>query len=106
MRVKRIVSTIETQSLDRACQFYRDFFELELVMDHGWIRTYASDSMTPAQINFAIHGGSGGEVADFSIEVDDLSAALHKAAQYNLNIEYGPAHEPWGVSRFAIRWAD
>jgi hypothetical protein len=45
---------------------------MNIVMDLGWIITFAADaSMTP-QISVAIEGGSGTTVPDLSIEVDDL----------------------------------
>ncbi len=39
-------------------------------------------------------------VADLSIEVDDGDEALKRKAK--IDIEYGPADEPWGVRRFFV----
>jgi hypothetical protein len=47
-------------------------FELDVVMDHGWIATLASGETAPTQISNAIEGGSGTAVPDLSIEVDDV----------------------------------
>jgi len=45
-------------------------------MDHGWIRTYGSDSKMTVQVSFVSEGGSGTPVPDMSIEVDDIEPAL------------------------------
>ena len=103
MKVKRIVANIKTIDLDKATLFYRDILGLELVMDVGWIRTYAGSSAMPNQLSFASRGGSDSEVADLSIEVDDLEAALDRFKEANIPLEYGPVTEPWGVRRFYVR---
>ena len=72
-------------------------------MDVGWIQTYASNSATTSQLSFASRGGSDTEVADLSIEVDDLEAALDRFKEANIPLEYGPVNEPWGVRRFYVR---
>ena len=69
MAVRRIVANIATDRLDRARAFYGDLLGMNIVMDLGWIMTFAADgSMTP-QISVAIEGGSGTTVPDLSIEV-------------------------------------
>lgn len=103
MMVKRIVANIESSQLEKADAFYKDLLGLDLVMDHGWIRTYGSSTKMTVQISFATEGGSGTPVPDLSIEVDDLETALTQVHKANLKIEYGPKHEPWGVYRFYIR---
>ena len=103
MKVKRIVANVKTIDLDKATLFYRDILGLELVMDVGWIRTYATNSATTNQLSFASRGGSDSEVADLSIEVDDLEAALDRFKEANIPLEYGPVNEPWGVRRFYVR---
>jgi catechol 2,3-dioxygenase-like lactoylglutathione lyase family enzyme len=103
MKVKRIVSNIATSNPDDAKIFYETIFGLDLVMDHGWIRTYSSGEEMTTQISVASEGGSGTAVPDLSIEVDDLDAVLRKAIAENIQIEYGPASEPWGVRRFYLR---
>ena len=103
MKVKRIVSNIEVSALEKAASFYADIFGLELLMDHGWIRTYGSNEEMSVQISFATEGGSGTSVPDLSIEVDDLETALEKVRDANISIEYAPENEPWGVRRFYIR---
>jgi catechol 2,3-dioxygenase-like lactoylglutathione lyase family enzyme len=103
VKVKRIVCNIETSDLEKAHAFYHDVLGLEVVMDHGWIRTYGSDSKMTVQVNFAAEGGSGTAVPDLSIEVDKLDAALKRIQKADIAIVYGPADEPWGVRRFYVR---
>jgi catechol 2,3-dioxygenase-like lactoylglutathione lyase family enzyme len=97
------MANVATQDVARAKRFYEDVLGLEPLMDHGWMVTYGSDELMRVQISFASQGGSGTEVPDFSIEVDDLDAALEGVRQTGLRIEYGPATEPWGVRRFFVR---
>lgn len=103
MNVKRIVANIATPNGNLAAQFYRDILGLELQMDHGWIRTFASDATMNVQVSIAAEGGSGTPVPDLSIEVDDINAALARMRAAGIAIEYGPINEPWGVRRFYVR---
>ena len=103
MRVNRIVSNVQTSDIEQAHAFYHDLLGLEVLMDLGWIRTYGSRSRMTLQISFATQGGSGTQVPDLSIEVDDLDDALRKVKDARVPIEYGPADEPWGVRRFYVR---
>src|SRR5690606_25867687 len=83
--------------------FYGDILDMDIVMDHGWIVTFATDAATTPQVSFASEGGSGTAVPDLSIEVDDLEAVLARVRDAGLSLEYGPATEPWGVRRFYVR---
>lgn len=103
MKVQRIVANIETADVEAADAFYRGVLDLDVVMDHGWLRTYASPSRMTVQISFASQGGSDTPVPDLSIEVDDLAEALRRVGDSGLPIEYGPVDEPWGVRRFYVR---
>ncbi len=103
MKIKRIVSNLETSDLQKVHAFYHDVLGLALIMDHGWIRTYGSDSMMTVQVSFASEGGSGTAVPDLSIEVENIETALKRVKEAHVPIEYGPASEPWGVRRFYVR---
>jgi catechol 2,3-dioxygenase-like lactoylglutathione lyase family enzyme len=103
MRVKRVTANIKTSDIHKAYTFYRDVLGLDRVMDHGWIRTYSSNSKNTVQISFASEGGSGTRVPDLSIEVDDVEIALTRVKKARIPIEYGPESEPWGVRRFYVR---
>ena len=103
MKVKRIVANIATADPEVADRFYRDILGLEVVMDHGWLRTLASSAEMRVQVSFASQGGSGTPVPDLSIEVDDLEVVLQRVTAAGMSVEYGPASEPWGVRRFYVR---
>ena len=103
MKVKRIVANIATGKIVEADAFYRDVLGLDLAMDLGWIRTYASSEAMTVQVSFATEGGSGTPVPDLSIEVDDLDAALQRIKGAAVPIVYGPVSESWGVRRFYVR---
>jgi catechol 2,3-dioxygenase-like lactoylglutathione lyase family enzyme len=103
MNVKRIVANIHTTDPAKAKAFYQDVLGLDVLMDHGWLRTYGSEQKMSVQISFASEGGSNTPVPDLSIEVDDIEAALARIKAANLPLEYGPADEPWGVRRFFVR---
>jgi len=103
MAVRRIVTNIATDDVAAAKRFYGDVLGLDVVMDHGWIVTYAADAQARVQIAFATEGGSGTPVPDLSIEVDDVDATLERCVAAGFAIEYGPADEEWGVRRFFVR---
>lgn len=103
MKVNRIMSNTETSEPEKAEAFYGDLLGLELLMDHGWFRTYGSEERMRVQVSFGSEGGSGTSVPDLSIEVDDIEAALARFNEANVPIEYGPVSEPWGVRRFYVR---
>ena len=103
MTVKRIVANVAVPNIGPARAFYGDILGMDVVMDLGFIATFASEeSMTP-QVSFATEGGSGTPVPDLSIEVDDLDAVLDRVRRAGHAIVYGPVDEPWGVRRFYVR---
>ncbi|MAL79325.1 MAG: glyoxalase [Sneathiella sp.] len=103
MTVKRIVLNIATGSPQKAAAFYGDVLGLDKAMDLGWIATYAGEGTARAQVSFATEGGSGTDVPDISIEVDDLDATHDKLIAAGFPILYGPVNEPWGVRRLFTR---
>ncbi|MGY8527482.1 VOC family protein [Paracidovorax citrulli] len=103
MTVKRIVANIPTPTPGAAAAFYGDILGLNVVMDHGWLVTYASGVQALTQVAFGAEGGSGTPLPDLSIEVDNLDEVLGKVQAAGIPIEYGPATEPWGVRRFYVR---
>lgn len=103
MAVKRIVATIRASDPGMARAFYGDILGMDVVMDHGWIMTFASAEMGVPQVSIATEGGSGTPVPDISVEVDDLDEVHRKVLQAGISLEYGPVVEPWGVRRFYVR---
>ena len=94
MKVKRIVSNIDTRDITVAKNFYQDVLGLELLMDHGWIATYGLDEKMSVQISFASQGGSNAPTPDLSIEVDDVDSAFERVKSAGFMTEYGPVDEP------------
>lgn len=103
MKVKRIVTNIETTKISLAKRFYHDVLGLEVLMDMGWIATYGSGAKMTVQISFMKEGGSGTVVPDLSIEVDDVDEAFRRMKKARFKIEYPLTNEPWGVRRFFVR---
>lgn len=103
MSVKRIVANIETERMDAATAFYGEVLGMTIGMDHGWIVTFVGAGEVSPQISFASEGGSGTPVPDLSIEVKDVREVHDRAVAAGFPIEYGPATEPWGVTRFFVR---
>lgn len=103
MKVKRIMANTAASDLGKAEAFYGEILGLDLLMDHGWFRTYGSSEKMMVQVSFGTEGGSGTPVPDLSIEVDDIEVALARFEEANVSIEYGPVSEPWGVRRFFVR---
>jgi len=102
LRVKRIVTDIEAQSVDATRSFYSELFDLQTVMDHGWIVTLSSGASAPVQISIASEGGSAAPVPGLSIEVDDVDAVYTLAKERGDIITYDITDDPWGVRRFFV----
>ena len=103
MVIKRIVSNIPADSVAELRRFYVQLFDLDVVMDLGWITTLASGETAPIQLSIASEGGSGTPVPDLSIEVDDVDEVHARARALRCRIEYDLTDEPWGVRRFYLR---
>lgn len=103
MAIKRIVSNIKATDFGTAKAFYGQIFGLNQLMDLGWITTFGSSEQAPVQLSIATEGGSGTEVPDLSIEVDNFDEILDRVQTAGITVEYGPVDEPWGVRRFYVR---
>lgn len=104
MAVRRIVANLHAPDPARARAFYAELLDLEVVMDHGWIITFAdtAHTMTP-QVSIASEGGSDTPVPALSVEVDNVDAVHARALLLGLEIVYPLVNEPWGVRRFYVR---
>ena len=103
MTVRRIVANLAAGDPGRARAFYEKLLDLNVVMDQGWILTFASEALAAPQLSVASEGGSGTPVPDLSIEVDDVDQIYQRAISAEVEIIYGIADEPWGVRRFYAR---
>ena len=102
MTVKRIVSNIKCETPQAVANFYADLFDLNVVMDQGWIITLASGDTANVQVSMASEGGSGTDVPDMSIEVTDIDDTYARAKAAGHTIAYEIRDEPWGVRRFYV----
>jgi catechol 2,3-dioxygenase-like lactoylglutathione lyase family enzyme len=103
MTVRRIVANISTADPDRARAFYENLLDLKVVMDYGWILTFAPEASAAPQLSIASEGGSWTPVPDLSIEVDDVDEIYQRARSAQHEIAYNIVNEPWGVRRFYVR---
>jgi catechol 2,3-dioxygenase-like lactoylglutathione lyase family enzyme len=103
MAVLRIVPNLVSADPTRARAFYGTLLGLDVSMDLGWIVTFGSEAVTTPQISVATEGGSGTDVPDLSIEVDDVNEIYKRAKAAGFEIIYGITDEPWGVRRFYVR---
>ena len=101
--VKRIVANIKTDDLSGANQFYQDILELDVLMNHGWIKTLGNNEEAKTQISFAKQGGNDTEVPDLSIEVDNVDEIYGKMKLAGFEITYEITNEDWGVRRFFVK---
>ena len=101
--IKRIVVNIKTEDLSKAGLFYQDILGMEVLMDHGWIKTFGNDQEAKVQVSFATQGGNDTEVPLLSIEVDNVDEIYQKVQQAGFEITYGMADENWGVRRFFVK---
>lgn len=103
MSVRRIVTNIAADSVAEIRTFYTDLFDLDVLMDLGWIVTLGSENRAVTQLSIMSEGGSGAPVPDISIEVDDVNKIHRRAIGMGHEIVRDLADEPWGVRRFFIR---
>lgn len=101
--VKRIVANIKTDDLTKGDLFYQDILELDMLMDHGWIKTLGTHEEAKVQISFAEQGGNETEVPDLSIEVDNVDEVYDKMTEGGFKIVYDITNEDWGVRRFFVK---
>lgn len=103
MTVLRIVPNLRARDPRALAAFYRDLFELDIVMDHGWIATLATSTAMAPQLSLASQGGAGTDVPDISIEVDDVDRIHAAALSAGYEIVHPLTDEAWGVRRFYVR---
>ena len=97
------MTNVAGKRVSAAKRFYQGVLGLDLLMDLGWIATYGLATKMSIQVSFLSQGGSGTEVPDLSIEVDDVNEAYRRMKKAKFKIEYDITNEPWGVRRFYVR---
>jgi catechol 2,3-dioxygenase-like lactoylglutathione lyase family enzyme len=100
MTVRRIVPDIAATDAHAGTAFFTEVLGLEMVMDLGWIVTFASTSNRTAQIN--VQSPTAVPKVDYSVEVADLDACYEKAKALGYRIVYPLTTESWPVRRFFV----
>jgi catechol 2,3-dioxygenase-like lactoylglutathione lyase family enzyme len=103
MSVKRVVPNVQANDPAGAAGFYTAVLGMEVVMDLGWIVTFADPGNRAAQVSVIREDATAAVVADASIEVDDVDAAHTAARELGYEIVHQLTDEPWGVRRFFVR---
>jgi uncharacterized glyoxalase superfamily protein PhnB len=103
MGVRRIVPDLHAEDPKAAAGFYADVLGLEVVMDQGWIVTYAEPGNPAAQLSVMSRDATAPVIADVSVEVDDVDGAHAAAVAAGHEIVHPLTDEPWGVRRFFVR---
>jgi predicted enzyme related to lactoylglutathione lyase len=103
MAVKRIVADLHAADPAASRPFYEQVVGLEVVMDHGWIMTFAAPGDPGVQLSVMGDDASAPVAPDVSIEVDDVDAAYAAATARGDEVVHPLTDEPWGVRRFFVR---
>jgi catechol 2,3-dioxygenase-like lactoylglutathione lyase family enzyme len=103
MSVRRIVPDFQADDPGAGREFYSEVLGMEVVMDLGWIVTFAAPHNPAAQINVIREDASAAVQPDVSIEVDDVDGAHAAAERLGYEIVHPLTDEPWGVRRFFVR---
>ena len=103
MAVLRIVPDLQCSDPQALAAFYADVFDMNTVMDGGFIVTMATGAQQGTQLSLASEGGSDTDLPAISIEVDDLQPPLDRLEDKGVLPVYGPVDEPWGVRRFYFK---
>lgn len=103
MTVKRIVPDFQSPEPAAGAGFYREVLGLEVVMDLGWVVTFADPGNPAAQLSVLREDATAPVQPDVSIEVDDVDAAHAAAQRLGCELLHPLTDEPWGVRRFFVR---
>ncbi|ANH82599.1 glyoxalase [Niabella ginsenosidivorans] len=104
--INRIVPNIYSDDLEKSKAFYQGFLNMNIVMDQGWVVTFASDKNPLAQVNILENKKKevlNNERIFLSVEVSDVNKMHQKAKELKLKIVYPITDEPWGVRRFFVK---
>ena len=103
MPVRRIVPDFPASDVAASRELYVDVLGLDVVMDLGWIVTYAAPGNGAVQLSVMAVEAGGGVQPDVSIEVDDVDAVHAAAVARGYEIVRPLRDEEWGVRRFFLR---
>lgn len=103
MTIRRVVPDISSERLDESREFYTGVLGFELVMDMGFVMTFASPTNPTAQITIMRGEGSSKLTPQVTVEVADVDAVHAEAVRRGAEVVYPLTDETWGVRRFFLR---
>jgi catechol 2,3-dioxygenase-like lactoylglutathione lyase family enzyme len=103
MSIRRVVPDIRSQRMDESRDFYTTVLGFDLVMDLGFVMTFASPTNPTAQITIMRSEGSSKLMPQVTVEVADVDAVHAEAVRRRAEVVYPLTDEPWGVRRFFLR---
>jgi catechol 2,3-dioxygenase-like lactoylglutathione lyase family enzyme len=103
VKVRRIVPDLHADDPAASNDFYTGVLGLDVVMDQGWIVTFAAPGNPDVQLSVMGQDASAPVHPDVSVEVDDVDAAYAAAQRMGCEIVHPLTDEPWGVRRFFVR---
>lgn len=103
MSIRRVVPDINSERVEESRDFYVGVLGFELVMDLGFVMTFASPTNPTAQITIMRSDGSSGLVPQVTVEVADVDAVHAEAVRRGAQVVYPLTDESWGVRRFFLR---
>jgi len=99
LEVISIIPFTHTSNPEQAEKFYKDIFDLELVMSCDWKKTYSADTDKNPRLSFA---SKGDLIPDLSIEVDDYDLALKRVKSAGHKIKYDDKKKDCELRQFYI----
>ena len=104
MTIRRVVPNILSPDMDASHTFFGGFLGINVVMDLGWIVTYASPNNPTAQISISPGDALDGQQMRpyLTIEVEDVAAVHAGAVARGYDVVHPLTDEPWGVRRFFV----
>ena len=104
MSIRRVVPNLLSPDMDASRTFFGEFLGFKLVMDLGWVVTFASPSNPTAQISVSPGDALKGQQMRpyLTIEVEDVDAVHAAALVRGYQVVHPLTDEPWGVRRFFV----
>lgn len=101
-----MVPVLPTAGAEASHDFYVGVLGLEVVMDHGWITTFAAPGRPSVQLSVLDRDATAPVNPAVSIgmaSADAVDAAYAAAIEAGAEVVYPLTDEPWGVRRFFVR---
>jgi catechol 2,3-dioxygenase-like lactoylglutathione lyase family enzyme len=103
LSIRRVVPDISSDRVEESREFYTGVLGFDLVMDLGFVLTFASPTNPTAQITIMRNDGSSMLAPQVTVEVADVDAVHAEAVRRGAPVVYPLTDESWGVRRFFLR---